>query len=449
MANRFSEAYGGGAVVFNNLPYLQMRQNMLARQEAKQQAVDNYYRDLSKSLTPAGMAGNDVEDFTNKVNTWRDYVTKNRDVLSDPRNPNYGEALNESGYLYNDALGHAESSKRKVADGDRFNQLRLSHPEYTITDNGMTELSRSMQPVMKGGGNLDWAAVAYNPKDNPFTADDLIKYRKSMSDNFKMDKSISTPTLIGLKTKAIEKTSSYSDKTVSDMADYAHTLYKSNPAFKHFVDAQLDDPNVYSEANKKFKEIYGEQYDIKHGEEMAATLLMPQLKVTDTQPYAYSPTIINNNNNLPGNGSLINDVYDEIIRIGANHKNYIPFNELSNTAQAALTKDLIGDDKSLGVNRLAVTKNKNGDWRLSKVVTNDNGTVTNVRDLYRITEKGINLLANTAQKQKQVIISQGNPQGSNKSYKYNGKTYTTEQLTKAAQASGMSIDDYIKQLGLK
>ncbi len=45
--------------------------------------------------------------------------------------------------------------------------------------------------------------------------------------------------------------------------------------------------------------------------------------------------------------------------------------------------------------------------------------------------------------------SSNSSQSTQKSYKYNGKTYSEEQLSKAAQASGMSLEDYKKELGLQ
>ncbi len=56
--------YTRGAVVFNTPQYFNYIQQAKARREAKQQAVDSYYQDLSKNLTSAGMASNDVPDFT-------------------------------------------------------------------------------------------------------------------------------------------------------------------------------------------------------------------------------------------------------------------------------------------------------------------------------------------------------------------------------------------------
>lgn len=56
----------------------------------------------------------------------------------------------------------------------------------------------------------------------------------------------------------------------------------------------------------------------------------------------------------------------------------------------------------------------------------------------------INMSAQPGIKEKRKVIEQAN-----KTYEHNGKKFTHDQVEKAAQASGMSVEDYIKKAGLK
>jgi hypothetical protein len=314
MANNFSGLYTGGATVFNQLPYAQLALNMQRYKDAKQEAIDNYYRDLSKTLTPSGMAGNDVDDFTNKVNTWRDYVTQNRDVLNNPKDKNYSQAVQQEGYLYNDALQLADKSRQKVKD--LYQARELIKPDHPMTHTSLDIINAGGLPISKGYIPIDFSGIQYDPKENQFTGEDLIKYRNSLRENFKMDKNISKPVDLGMKTKAIETTSSYSPQTISAMADFAHNLYNSDNGFKGYVDGIFNNPSALNQANQRFKEIYGNQYDIQNPEEIAAAMLMPQLEEKSTQPYSYNPTTVNVNTDK--SAATAGDIDDYINNIKQN-----------------------------------------------------------------------------------------------------------------------------------
>ena len=62
-----------------------------------------------------------------------------------------------------------------------------------------------------------------------------------------------------------------------------------------------------------------------------------------------------------------------------------------------------------------------------------------------ISKLSVNLEANPSVKAKQELIKEGEKP---KTYKYQGKTYTEQQLINAAKQSGMSLEKYKKALKL-
>lgn len=293
-ANPFEGVYDNGAVVFNTTPFLQLSMQMQARKQAKQQALDEYYQDLSKNLTPAGMASNDVPDFMNKVNAWRDYVVQNRKILDNPNSKEYAQAASQAGYLYNDAMQHAGTSKQKVKDLSQFNQLRLSHPDYTITDAGMQSANDAGLPISQGYKPLDWGTVEYNPKNKPTTVDDWNKWREYGTKGLEMTPGQPT-TVTDPKTKSkyVSQRFAYNNDALNEIARRYEDLYSRNQQFKNEVDALAQDEGKYRELNSRFKQIYGHDLDIKHPEEFATALMMPQIEKFENKEKAFSPTIIN------------------------------------------------------------------------------------------------------------------------------------------------------------
>lgn len=288
MDNDFGGIYSGGAVTFNPLPYLQMNQNIIARQQAKQEAVDNYYREMNKGLTPAGMFPNDVNDFTDKVNQWRDYVTQNRNILSNPSAKDYGQTTNQANYLYNDALNHAEVSKQKAKQFDEA--VRLIKPGHPLTDATMNMLHTATLPVSNGYQPLDLSQVQYTPSDKPTTAGDLIKYQNFVKSGLQMSEgqpSISVDP--NTKSKVVTTTSSYNPDAINTIARRSEFLYNSDPKFHAMVKDMASDPDQYDQLNQAFKQTYGHDLDIQYPEEFATALLLGQTSSTKTQPYNYSP----------------------------------------------------------------------------------------------------------------------------------------------------------------
>lgn len=271
--------YNGGAAVFNSAPYINFIMQANQRRQAKKDALDNYYRELNSNLTSKGMDNKDVPDWMNKVSEWQDYVSENRGVLNNPRDKNYGDVYTTAQKLYNDAGSFSESSKQKIADLNKFNELRLSHPDYPVTDAGMLQAHNASLPLTKGYQPLDWSKIEYTPK--PF---DLEKYQKQVIGSRKMSEqqpTITTNPKTALQT--IITKSAYTPEDLDAMASTATYLYQHDSGLYKEVNSMMKDHEMYNALNKKFKDIYGENYNIILPEEMTAALLLPQKETTDTK----------------------------------------------------------------------------------------------------------------------------------------------------------------------
>lgn len=146
----------------------------------------------------------------------------------------------------------------------------------------------------------------------------------------------------------------------------------------------------------------------------------------------------------------INDVYAEISK-EANSPDRphhgVPLNELSSTAQSVILKYArdITADNDIKQDDIYVQKEKDGTLSIRGATTKQLIGSLNFKDA--------NLPLNKTVKEKQAVLQKAQEQpkqpAANKTYNYNGKTYTPEQIKKGADHYGISVEDYLKQLGIQ
>jgi hypothetical protein len=145
-----------------------------------------------------------------------------------------------------------------------------------------------------------------------------------------------------------------------------------------------------------------------------------------------------------GADTEIRDIYNEVDQIASSNDRVgkdkgAPLNELSASAQGIVLKyarDLTGKD--LDQRDIYIKKEKDGNVFIMDA--------KNQKRIAPINFADVNLQANKGVKSQQKVL-QSSPD--NKSYQYKGKSYSEAQLKAAADKSGMTIEEYKKELGLK
>ncbi len=282
-----SNLYSEGQAAVNSNAFTQFYLQEKSKQRARKDAYDAYYRDLGKGLSPAGMAANDIPDFMNKIQGWKQYTIQNRDVLNDPRNPKYGEAVTEAQYLYNDALEHAETSKTKVKDLYQFKTLY--RPGMPFTDATYQMLDAAGKPISNGYKPLDFSHAEYDEKPYDFIAQQKdidaalkgVQLGKTVT-NIKPDPRTHTNT--------VTYDFQYNKDALNDIAQRAAAAYQTNPKVKKWLDNQVTDKAQYDALNPTFQQAFGR--DIQSGEDKYAAMLLMNAKqahqqqaVTGFNPY--------------------------------------------------------------------------------------------------------------------------------------------------------------------
>lgn len=77
--------YSAGAVVFNTQPSTNFAIQLLQQKKAKEEALDQYYQNLPRTINEAGMRDNERPKFMQSIAELQKYWQANRDAIKNPR----------------------------------------------------------------------------------------------------------------------------------------------------------------------------------------------------------------------------------------------------------------------------------------------------------------------------------------------------------------------------
>lgn len=126
------------------------------KNQAKQEALDKYFMDYEKSLSPTGMRSQDQDVFMQKLNQNKAYYLQNRDKILNPTK--YG-AQYQAQYMagFKDILSDISKSKQAAAN-DKVAQehyYQAQQKGLEIPDGYMDAVQRSQLPINKGYQPID------------------------------------------------------------------------------------------------------------------------------------------------------------------------------------------------------------------------------------------------------------------------------------------------------
>lgn len=276
-----------GAVVLDQRPYLQFFQQQMAQRQAKETALDNYFRDLGKNVTPAGMRAQDVDGLTKKTNEWRQFYSQNKDAISNPRVDN-GKAYTEYMARYQDQLAHIEQSKRALKTTDELNKTRLSpNSSYILDDPGIIDkIQLHDKPIGDPTRqDIDIATLAVPPK--PWDIKDREAYSKYLTAGLPFDETPGkTETLPGFKTRTpIIK--QYSPESLQAIGQRAMGAYDSDRSLQFqtnsLVKEVMNDEGLHNQLNNAFKQVYGKDAETPKELLAAQAILTENRKATKVE----------------------------------------------------------------------------------------------------------------------------------------------------------------------
>jgi hypothetical protein len=264
--------YQVGAVVFDNKPYLQFHQQQLAQRRAKEAALDNYFRDLGKNITPAGMRNQDVEGLTKRTNEWRQFYVQNKDAISNPRLDG-GKAYTEYMSRYQDQLGYIDKSKNRLKVTDELGKLRLDpNRSFMLDDPTLMDKAHTHDLPLDDPNSKDLNLMEISSPPKPWGIKDKEAYSKYLTSGLQYNETPGkTEYLPNFQTRT-PITKQYSDENLRVIGQRAMSAYDTDRALQFQTNKLtrdiLNDPELHDQLNKSFKRIYGK--DIETPKELLA-----------------------------------------------------------------------------------------------------------------------------------------------------------------------------------
>ncbi len=118
-ANGIVNPYGAGDVRLDSTPYVNYVLKQQAHEQARDEALDKWYTDMEKNVTPTGMRTIDIPVLLEGKKQAQEFYLKNKKAIKNPDLDN-GKSLVEYSKLHNNNLGTVRASQNEYAGGQKL-----------------------------------------------------------------------------------------------------------------------------------------------------------------------------------------------------------------------------------------------------------------------------------------------------------------------------------------
>ena len=262
------------------------------KEAAKREALDKYFMDYEKSLSPTGMRSQDQDIFMQKLNANKAYYLENRDKILNPTK--YG-AQYQSQYMagFKDMLSDIAISKQAAAN-DKIAQehyYQAQQKGLEIPDGYLDAVKQSQLPIHQGYKPIDPYQWHF---DAPFSTE---KFQKDVFAGIEPNK-INVGSRTNKAGQIINMYKNEFDKdSLKTFENIAISQYRTNPVVTREVN-RLIKSNQYKDLQPYYELLHPKSsIDNANAEDVAAAfaLSLKQLgKITESAPvfrpsYQYAP----------------------------------------------------------------------------------------------------------------------------------------------------------------
>jgi hypothetical protein len=273
--------YTGGSERINLQPHVALYAKLKEREQAKNEAFDEYIRNLNKNVNPAGMRNQEREVFEEKLKNWQQFGIQNREALRNPRKDN-GMASMQFQAGYQDLMNLISESKTREEGKRPVIPLMLDPDKRDrMGEEFLTEISAHDAPLYVRGENGQWTRnpnsrtidiTRLNFEPKPF---DQSKYFSEISTVKPSKSSQSVKDIPGLK-EEITTTTTFSPEDYDKLSTIAVGRLASDKSFRPFLKTLNQ-----ADFNETFKKVYGR--DIQNEGDLAAAYTIKLAEHTQTK----------------------------------------------------------------------------------------------------------------------------------------------------------------------
>lgn len=150
-ANGIVNPYGAGDVRLDSTPYTRFYLQQEAHKKAKDEALDKYFGDMEKNLTPTGMRTVDVPLLIEGKRKAQTYWLANKRTIKNPDLDN-GKSLLEYSKFHNNNLGLIQGSKNEYAGGTKLAAISADPTKSSLMNDGLFKmLDANNRPLGSAG----------------------------------------------------------------------------------------------------------------------------------------------------------------------------------------------------------------------------------------------------------------------------------------------------------
>ena len=275
--------YTAGAVKFDSTPSVNFYAQLMARQQAKRDALDQYYSKLMSDTEGREnqMRTSDIEQgWGQKFNDWQSFYMnpQNRKAILNPSKYGY-EKVNKFNMMHQDLIADARKSTQELGKEKLINEHRISG-KWFPTDSDVNEahqISKSIYDPSRKIVDTDPSTGMQVERDPDVSylslnIPDVTPTEKNQMMKGAVGK-IEPATVAGEPDKArglITMTSAYRPEDVKSIAtNYANNVAQ-NRKFTNSYERLMHDEATYHKYNEVFKKYFPEAGDIQTPTQMAA-----------------------------------------------------------------------------------------------------------------------------------------------------------------------------------
>jgi hypothetical protein len=267
-----SGLYSEGAVVFDTQPFANLYNQFIARKQAKDEALDNYFRDFGKNITPAGMRNQDIPVLTSKNNEWRQFYQQNKNAIMNPRLDG-GKAYSEYMSRYQDQLQTIQQSKNAADITKEIGRVRADTKNAELISEDTFNLMALHDKPLNDPEHKTFDLNSLTFKPPAFDAKMREGVYKALTSGMTPSKIAGTPQSIGNFQLKIPYTQEFSEQDLQAIGNRAKAFADSDRSIKNYAEKELlpsviNDPIKFEELNKVYKQVYGK--DAVSGQDLFA-----------------------------------------------------------------------------------------------------------------------------------------------------------------------------------
>jgi len=274
--------YVGGNVVVDitskPLQYMLMEK---AKQDAKAEAIDKYYKDYEKSLNSAGLTPEELKIFNQKLNEVKGFAIKNKDQIGYPSKYGYdAQSTLESGFrALSNYLGEAKKAAGERKAFKTFHDQQLAQGKH-VSDNYLDVWNEAMLPVGSGYVAPDISKVKFYNQFDPTKFGQKLDVLLKKNEGMPTKEFMKDPVTGKVSTTEYQWiTPKYVNKDEARSIAYNELKGSDSDGYKEYLLSVKQDPVFINHLGKIYQENTGKKLDINDLGELSYANVLSQVPV--------------------------------------------------------------------------------------------------------------------------------------------------------------------------